>query len=438
MDLLTLDSNFQPVKLIENYDSLIWTERYSTAGDFQIVTSAVDWAVNSLPLETCLTLRESSVPMIIEAHKIEKPAGKAAQVTITGRSFETVLERRGSVNALPAAAKRVAWTIMAQKESDAAYMAMRTVLGDGAVLQNGSQILPATTSTLVPGSGVPAVSLLDAIPELSLTLPLDYYAVPAGGTAYDTTGATTYAAGALVTYVGALWQAVVSSKGVTPSMTATAQWKLLAQSYEIPPTGGLYTNILNLITTNHHGLKSVRPLPGGNKVAIEIYNGANLSGEGDTGDPNHVVEFDARFDQFDDATYLLSKQGSTNVAYVYGANGSEEILKTTAAEPSGLARRVVVVDDSTDTTVNSSDIRKSRGLIELYNNNETALFDGEISALIAAGYNRDYFLGDILKLQGEYGLSETVRVAEFIRSADSTGEKAYPTFEVVEDAASSS
>jgi hypothetical protein len=39
MELLTLDNNYQPSELIERYASLVWTERYSNAGDFQLVTT---------------------------------------------------------------------------------------------------------------------------------------------------------------------------------------------------------------------------------------------------------------------------------------------------------------------------------------------------------------------------------------------------------------
>ena len=98
MELMTLKSNFQPRKLVDSYDSLIWTERYSVPGDFQIVMSDVAKAIQMMPLESCVALRESSVPMIVEAHKIEKQKGNPAKITITGRSYETVLERRVSVS----------------------------------------------------------------------------------------------------------------------------------------------------------------------------------------------------------------------------------------------------------------------------------------------------------------------------------------------------
>ena len=124
-----------------------------------------------------------------------------------------------------------------------------------------------------------------------------------------------------------------------------------------------------------------------------------------------------------------------NVGYIYGPNGATLVLKNVVdanhPEPSGLDRRVLIVDETSDETLNSSSIRQSRGLIELYKFNPTALFDGEIASQIAAGYNRDYFLGDILLLVGEYGLSERARVTEFIRSSDSSGETAYPTLEAI-------
>lgn len=361
MELMTLNGSFQSDKLVENYASLIWTERYATPGDFTLVSYDIASTLALLPRESNVCLRESTVPMRVEDHKIEKKPRQAPTVTVTGRSFETILERRASVNALPAATARAPWTITAEKESDAAYQAMRVVLGD-----------VARPSGALSGIS-PAVSALDAIPQIDLALPADFN-------------------------------------------TGTSK------TYDIQPQD-LYSTVIQLITTNHRGLKAVRPVPGASQIGIEIYNGADLTS---------VVVFDARFDQFDDTTYLLSERGSTNVGYVYGSNGSQSVLKTAAPEPSGLARRVLVLDQSSDATVNTSDIRNSRGLIELYKYNPTALFDGQIAIQVAEGYGTKYHLGDILKLTGEYGLSQNVRVAEYIRTSDATGEKAYPAFQAID------
>lgn len=355
MELLTLDSNYQPANLIEKYGSLIWTERYASCGDFQLITNDISRFVKLLPLESTVTLRESTVPMVVEAHKIEKKPPGAPVLTIVGRSFESVLDRRVTVKLGHDLGPKVAWTESQKKEADAAYQAIFQTIGQG----------------LYP----PMNSSNDALSMINLIVPADY--------------------------------------GITG---APAPYNI-----DIKP-GNLYSVVMELLAANHHGLKAIRPDSISNQIGIEIYNGADLT--------NDVV-FDAKYDQFDDTTYFLSYTGSANTAYVISPTASQPVHKNTGLEPSGLDRRVLYLDVSSDGTVDNSDARYTRGLIELYKYNATALFDGHIAEQVAAGYNRDYFLGDIIRLDGEYGLSENVRVSEFIRSEDSTGVKAYPTFEVV-------
>lgn len=364
MELFTLDEDFQPNRVVENYESLIWSERYSNSGDFQLTTGNIGPMLQLLPEDSYVTVRDSTVPMRVELHKIENKKNVGPLLTVTGRSFEApALEDRVSVNALNPISPRPVWNMLAEKESDAAYKAMRVVLGDVERFAEGVSVLAAIA---------PAVDPKDAIPEMDLILPADY------------------------------------EIGVT-------------NSYEIK-AGKLYDTILELITVNNRGIKSVRPSSSETQVGVEIYNGADLT---------QLVVFDARFDQIDDATYLLSKQGSKDVAYVYDAAGGAKILKTAAPEPEGLARRVLLVDADSNATGTTAEARRNRGLIELYKNNATALFDGEVADQVARGYNKDYFLGDIVKLVGQYGLSQDVRVAEFIRTQDASGESAYPTFEAI-------
>jgi hypothetical protein len=400
---------------------LNWSERYSTAGDFQVVSNNVEQLINELPLETVVSLRESTVPMVVETHTIDKPKNEAPSLTVVGRSFETVLERRASVNKpMGAYTTKPKWMMAAATPSDVAYRVVRTVLGDVAQFQGVPQILPALT---------PAVSANDAIPQIRLTRPADYLT-----SAWSST--IIYSPGDLVGVGTTIYQATSTTSpqnlNVPPASNPTywtplytgqsGTWGAPSSNYEIAPKD-LYSAVMELLQTNHHGLKAVRPTSAGTQISLEVYNGADLTS---------IIVFDAKFDQFDDAKYLLSQQGSTNVGYIFGSNGSQTVLKTTAPEPSGLARRVLVLDDSGDTSVNTNDVRTARGLIELYKYNATALFAGEIGEQVAAGFNHQYFLGDILTLIGEYGLpGELVRVAEYIRTSDSTGDKAYPTFEVV-------
>lgn len=397
MELVTLDGNYQPASLVERYASLIWTERYATAGDFELKTTDVERMIKLLPRESMVSLRESTVPMIVENHKIEKKTGGAPEVTITGRSFESVLDRRASVLLTTTDGgltfHKIPWIIPADAPSDSAYFGIRKIIGD--LVDRRPELDPPLTQEQIDnlegfqlGPQSPILTAEDALPMIDLPLPADFVLVEPTDTMPE-------------------------------------------RQFEVKP-GNLYSVVMELINANHHGLKAVRPSNGGAaKIAVEIYNGANLTARND---PNSVV-FDAKFDQFDDATYLLSEQGSANHAYVVSKTKFENVPKNTATAeipaPTGIKRRVILVDIASEDINDTADVRRTRGLIELYKNNATALFDGHIAQQVATGYNRDYFLGDIIRLDGEYGLSEFVRVAEFIRSDDATGSKAYPTFEIV-------
>lgn len=374
MELVTLDGNYRPASLVERYSSLIWTERYLPAGDFQLVSSDVERMITLLPLKSFVSIRESTVPMIVESHKIEKPKDNAPVLTVKGRSFESVLDRRVAAKIVGPDGPRLVWIELRQKASDAAYQAIRQTIGDVE--------RPFTDITRLPLPAVaPNIDADDGLPMVDLTVPADYS-------------------------------------------------DSIQNTYEIKP-GNLYSTVLELLAANHHGIKAVRPDDLSGKIAIEIYNGADLT---KINDPNAVV-FDARFDQFDEATYLLTEQGSANQAYLFSKTAFQSVNKNTPTteipEPTGLDRRVLYLDVSGENITDDAETRRTRALIELYKNNATALFDGKVSEQVATGYNQKYFLGDIIRLDGEYGLSEDVRVSEFIRSDDSTGSKAYPTFDMI-------
>lgn len=427
MELQKLNSVFQPEVPIEQYESLIWTERYGPAGDFELVSSDISRCMQLMPLESYVTIKESTVPMIVESHKIVKEKNSVAKIEIRGRSFESVLERRGSVFSMPNGAARATASFNAVKTSDAAYLSLLYVLGGPAKSFSGGSM----------GAVSPIISSLDAIPEIDLVIPADY----ALTTAPAWSSSTNYTPGIHVSYVNGavtqIYQSVSTNSNTSPPSN-TANWKLLGDLRTIEiKAGNLYSTTVELVQANRHGIKAVRPSNGSAKttVDIEIYNGADLT---------TTTVFDAKFDQFDDATYLLSAQGSTNIAYVYGggtgasAGGTIVRKNTVGAEVSGLARRVLVVDEMSDATLNATAIRTSRGLVELYKNNAIAIFDGELAKQVADLYNKSvnaggYSLGDIIQFNGEYGLSRKVRVVEFIRTSDATGESAYPAFEVIEE-----
>jgi len=76
---------------------------------------------------------------------------------------------------------------------------------------------------------------------------------------------------------------------------------------------------------------------------------------------------------------------------------------------------------------NLANILNSRAKDELNNKGFAKAIDGEIVPLNQFKYGRDYNLGDIIEVQGNSGVVQRSRVTEYIRSQDAAGEKAYPT-----------
>jgi hypothetical protein len=96
MDLYTIqrEAPFSAVDNIDGYNSLIWTERFSTNGDFTLVTAAIEPTLDKLAKGSIVAVRQSSYLMIVESLKIEKNDDGAYDLNVTGRSLETFLENR--------------------------------------------------------------------------------------------------------------------------------------------------------------------------------------------------------------------------------------------------------------------------------------------------------------------------------------------------------
>lgn len=94
MELLVLDTEFKSLDTLDIFESLIWTDRYFECGDFEIYTPAESEIMKMLPKGYYLYLKESEHIMIIEDVEIETDAEQGAHLKITGRSLESILDRR--------------------------------------------------------------------------------------------------------------------------------------------------------------------------------------------------------------------------------------------------------------------------------------------------------------------------------------------------------
>lgn len=178
-----------------------------------------------------------------------------------------------------------------------------------------------------------------------------------------------------------------------------------------------------------------------NQFVFELYMGEDRSYAQEI---NPYVVFSPSFDNLIDSSYVESKTSLKTVTLVGGeGEGSDrKMLVTGDNTSSGLERRELFTDarDISSTTVDGelttseySALLKQRGDEKLSEYREIKSFEGESETSILYRYGEDFFIGDIVQVENEFGFGGRNRVVEFIQSIDDSGQKAYPTFENVEE-----
>lgn len=101
MELFKLiPSTWYPGATIQNFSSLVWSERFRDAGDFQLVMEDDISILIDLPIGTLISHTDTREVMIVENHEIDRNEDKKLVVTVSGRSFETFLENRVTAGTL--------------------------------------------------------------------------------------------------------------------------------------------------------------------------------------------------------------------------------------------------------------------------------------------------------------------------------------------------
>lgn len=94
MEVIVLNTDFESVILLDTFKSLVWADRYDAYGDFEM-TFAMDTALLEFLKENYyLWIKESEHCMIIEKIAIDCDVESGNTLTISGRSLESILDRR--------------------------------------------------------------------------------------------------------------------------------------------------------------------------------------------------------------------------------------------------------------------------------------------------------------------------------------------------------
>lgn len=169
------------------------------------------------------------------------------------------------------------------------------------------------------------------------------------------------------------------------------------------------------------------------EILIEFYRGTNRSYSQSA---NPYVVFSPTFDNLLTTETQQDITTYKNVALVAG-EGEGAARKTVAiGTASGMARRELYVDardiSSNEGEISSSqytELLKQRGNEQLAAAVKTLGVSGTAETALTFKLNEDYFLGDTVAVENEYGIKANSKILEVIECEDQNGVSIIPTFE---------
>jgi hypothetical protein len=153
MDLYLLDNLLRRETVVDRYKSLIWTERYQTAGDFQLVVQSTVENRQRYKAGRLLALNESYRVMKIETIQDKIDEEGAALLEISGPSLEIILDDRVAFNVKDDLTTNPKW-IITDKPGDVARKVFQDICVTG--ILDPHDIIPFIASVpLLPADNIP-------------------------------------------------------------------------------------------------------------------------------------------------------------------------------------------------------------------------------------------------------------------------------------------
>lgn len=355
MDLFVLDTDYKQIAIIDDYKSLLWIDRFWKAGEFEIYSPVSDNIIQFATRGRYLSWVGSEHIMIIEAINIITDNEEGDLVMLTGRSIESILDRR------------IIW--------------QQTNLSGN--LQNGIKKL-LTNEIINPSLAKRRISNF------------------------------------------------IFEESTDPAITSL--------THEAQYTGdNLYEVIQKICEDNHIGFKLTLNLA--NQFVFKLYAGVDRTYDQFN---NPYVIFSNKFDNILNSKYIENEAEWKNVTLVAGEGEgtARKTLEVGNTASSGLDRREYYTDarDLQTETYDDNNNQviltpaeynaklKTRGEEHLLEVKFIEEFEGEVDHECQFIFNEDYFMGDLVQVENEYGMQGVSRLLELCISNDEDGYKLAPTF----------
>ena len=202
-------------------------------------------------------------------------------------------------------------------------------------------------------------------------------------------------------------------------------------------------DILSLIETisQAYGIGFRIRVSSSKELVFELYAGTDRSHDQFI---NPYVIFSNNFENIIRAQYKRDKRKEKTTALVVGPGEVDSRLEMEVSidDPpkTGFDRREIFVNsDDLQTTYDGVPLTQTeledhltqRGNDILQERYHSEIFESEVDVSRSFKYRADFFLGDILQMEDDYGHSDRVRLIEMIHSQDPSGIKTNPTFSTI-------
>lgn len=399
MELFSLDRDFKKQEIFDVFNSSIWTERYFGDGDFELNIPYSEETLAKLMPGTFVGENSSEEPMITEDYDI-----KNGNLKVTGISLTQWLDNR-FIRTTPD--PKINKWVMHRAPGQAIADIVQNWCIDSVYLTDPGYTSPGGVFTMNdPGMGMvePArfklpglfIKETDVIgPEVDLEIPFEpvYGVIKAIGQLYGVGMRTTFEYDSPTDIVGFRTYRGVDRTSPTSSIPI----------------------LFSIETQSLSDLQELRSIK---NYKTRIYS--------------YAPEVDLA--TFDWAHNEIQHGFNARVGPEIGWNVRAEAIVSNITE-NEVENIVPPTDWGVDLSNADRFVRMSSNEVIKYaiTRHVTNLVDGQIDPNGDFQYGRDYGMGDIVELKGYTGARQKARVTEFIRTQDASGEKAYPTIEIIEE-----
>jgi hypothetical protein len=370
MDVFILDVLLRPIDVVDNFVSILWTERYAEKGDFELVTLSTPDNKRRFVFDTMLSIPDSKRVMRVTTIEETIDYEEGAVLKITGVEITQIFEERTAceISIFDGLINSVWWMVGLSPKELMEYFVYNICYAGGLSDDDIIPFLQPSGSLYAPGT----------IPEPE-----------PGGIEWSQKPATLYSA-----------------------LTDIAKaYDLGLRLYKDPDASKLYFEAYT----------------GSDRTSVQTTLPPVIFSE-DMSNLQNTTEFSTNVGHFNvvRVIYFHKDEFDNNIT-------SSEVVEDpqVALSSGGFERKVKILTiTSVPEELLEVDVPaylQRLGREELTKSRTLSVYDGEIDQQGDYVYERDYFLGDMVEVRGNNGGAAFMRVVEQIIKEDKAGKSSYPS-----------